>query len=319
MSSFPSVVRKPRALRPGAKLAYFAPASPVSDAAETQSGVQELERHGFQVFSAQEILPSGYFAGTTEQRLIGFQDALRDAQVDGLVALRGGYGSTYLLDSLLRDTLGKLHTPKCLIGYSDLTSLQTYLWQMEIWVTFHGPMLAAGFRQGAGKPGGYDESSFLQAVTNVSGNWSINLQGECISEGVAEGGLLGGCLSILQTSLGTPWEIDTENTILILEDTHSKAYQVDRALMHLKQAGKLSSVRGFLLGEFPNSEPAVAGSPTVREVCERILRPFHVPIVYGAPIGHTPRPMLTLPLGVRARLHAKGEGTLEILEPAVVE
>jgi muramoyltetrapeptide carboxypeptidase LdcA involved in peptidoglycan recycling len=72
------------------------------------------------------------------------------------------------------------------------------------------------------------------------------------------------------------------------------------------------------LGEFPESEPSVAGSPTVRDVCARILRPLGVPLVFGAPVGHTPRPMLTVPLGIEARLDADGEGTLEFLEPAVV-
>ena len=98
-----------------------------------------------------------------------------------------------------------------------------------------------------------------------------------------------------------------------------KPYQVDRALRHLWQAGKLQDVHGVVLGDFPDCEPAVAGSPTIPEICERILGPLGVPVVYGAPIGHTKRPMLTIPLGVRAKLLAKGEGTLEILEPAVVE
>ncbi len=88
--------------------------------------------------------------------------------------------------------------------------------------------------------------------------------------------------------------------------------------MHLKQAGKFEGVRGIVLGDFPESEPAVAGAPSVREVCARILRPLGVPIVFGAPIGHTVRPMLTIPLGIKARLDADGEGTLEFLESAVV-
>jgi muramoyltetrapeptide carboxypeptidase len=97
-----------------------------------------------------------------------------------------------------------------------------------------------------------------------------------------------------------------------------KPYQVDRVLMHLKQAGKFEGVRGIVLGEFLESDPVVAGAPSVREVCARILRSLGVPIVFGAPVGHTERPMLTLPLGIQARLDAEGEGTLEYLEPAVV-
>jgi len=88
--------------------------------------------------------------------------------------------------------------------------------------------------------------------------------------------------------------------------------------MHLKQAGKFQGVRGIVLGDFPESEPIAPGAPSVREVCARILRPLGIPIVFGAPVGHTPRPMLTLPLGIKARLDADGEGTLEYLEAAVV-
>jgi len=88
--------------------------------------------------------------------------------------------------------------------------------------------------------------------------------------------------------------------------------------MHLQQAGKLSGIRGLVLGEFPECEPPVVGSPTVRDVSARILGPLGVPIVFAAPVGHTPRAMLTIPLGVKARLISKGEGKLEILEPAVI-
>jgi muramoyltetrapeptide carboxypeptidase len=96
-----------------------------------------------------------------------------------------------------------------------------------------------------------------------------------------------------------------------------KPWQVDRALMHLMQAGKLQGVSGIVLGDFPECAAPAADSPTVRDVCARILAPLGIPIVFGAPVGHTVRAMLTVPLGVRARLEAQGEGTLEILEPAV--
>ena len=129
--------------------------------------------------------------------------------------------------------------------------------------------------------------------------------------------VLGGCLTLLETTLATPWELGTGGCILLLEDRGMKPWQIDRALMHLMQAGKFRGVAGIVLGEFPDCEPPVAGSPTAKEVCERILRPLDIPIVYGAAVGHTPRPMLTVPLGIRARLTAEGSGTLEFLETAV--
>ncbi len=307
--------RKPKALRKGSKVAVFAPASP-AEQLEVTAGLAELRRLGYEFIPVQLPGSEGYFAASAASRLEAFLKAARHPEIAGLVALRGGYGATYLLD---HDLAAQLQEPKCVIGFSDLTSLQTYLWQMCGWVTFLGPMVSAGLNRGADDSHGYDEDSFLQAVGNSNSGWEIPLFGKAITRGVAEGRLLGGCLTLLQTTLGTPWEIETSGSILLLEDRGMRPYQVDRALMHLKQAGKFQSLQGIILGEFPDSDPPVKGSPSVHDVCARILRPLGVPIVFGAAVGHTKRPMLTLPLGVQARLISSGDGRLEILEPAVVQ
>ena len=157
--------------------------------------------------------------------------------------------------------------------------------------------------------------SFTRALTESKPGWSVALKGESINPGSGEGTLLGGCLNLIETTIGTPWELDTRGSILILEDRAMKPWQVDKALMHLKQAGKLREIAGIVLGDFPESNPP-AGTESVKDVARRILAPLGIPIVFGAPIGHTSRPLLTLPLGVQARLSADGEGKLEILEPA---
>jgi len=305
--------RKPKALAAGSRLGVFAPASP-AESVEMIAGLAELKRHGFQVVVSQDAKAEGYFAGPSLERFNGFLGALNSDMVDGLVALRGGYGSNYLLEFELEKSLANL---KCVIGFSDLTTLQIFFWQKCNWITFYGPMVAAGLNAGAGARKGYDENSFLQAIGRTESGWKLRLKGEPVLAGQSMGRVLGGCMTLLEATIGTPWELDTRGSILVLEDRAMKPYQVDRVLMHLKQAGKFEGVRGIVLGDFPESEPVVAGAPTVREVCARILRPFGVPIVYGAPIGHTVRPMLTIPLGVTARLDADGEGTLEFLEPAV--
>lgn len=306
--------RKPKALAAGARLGVFAPASP-ANSVDLIAGLAELKRHGFQVVANQDSKAEGYFAGPALERLNGFLGSANSDQTDGLVALRGGYGSNYLLDFELEKNL---KNPKCVVGFSDLTTLQSYLWQRCGWVTFYGPMVAAGLNAGAGARKGYDEASFLQAIGKPEGGWKLRLKGEPVLAGISTGRVLGGCMTLLEATIGTPWELDSKDSILILEDRAMKPYQVDRVLMHLKQAGKFEGVRGIVLGEFPESDPVVAGAPSVREVCARILRPLGVPIVFGAPVGHTERPMLTLPLGIQARLDAEGEGTLEYLEPAVV-
>ena len=314
MNGSNGIPRKPKALAAGSRVGVFAPASP-AEAVDMLAGLTELKRHGFQVVANQTAKAEGYFAGPALDRTNGFLNTVNSEQVDGLVGLRGGYGSNYLLDFDLEKSIAG---PKCLIGFSDLTSLQIYLWQKCRWVTFYGPMVAAGLNSGSGTRMGYDEAAFLQAVGKAEGGWKLRLKGEPVLAGQAVGRVLGGCLTLLEATIGTPWELETKDAILVLEDRAMKPYQVDRVLMHLKQAGKFERVRGILLGEFPESEPAIAGAPTVREVCARLLRPLGVPIVFGTPVGHTMRPMLTLPLGIKARLDAEGEGTLEYLEAAVV-
>jgi muramoyltetrapeptide carboxypeptidase len=308
-------VRKPKALRAGSRLAVIAPASPGHQDPEHR-GVAELLRLGFSVEMRDAIPSEGYFAASTDARRAELLSGLRDPQVNALISLRGGYGSNYLLDDSLATEIGAV-APKCLIGFSDITSLEIFLWQKLGWTSIYGPMVAAGLDGGAGGAKGYDEASFRNAVGKTDGAWSMNLQGDALSSGTAEGVLLGGCLTLVATTMGTPWELDTRGAILLLEDRGMKPWQVDRALIHLQQAGKFKDVRGIVLGDFPDCAAPVEGSPTVLDVCERILKPLGIPIVFGAPVGHTVRPMLTVPLGVRARLSASGAGTLEILEGAV--
>jgi muramoyltetrapeptide carboxypeptidase len=135
--------------------------------------------------------------------------------------------------------------------------------------------------------------------------------------GAATGVLLGGCLTLIEATLGTPWSLDTRGAILLLEDRAVKPYQLDRSLLHLAQAGKFRGVRGVVLGDFPDSEPPAGSTVSVRDVCKRVFGRMRIPVIFGAAFGHTHRPMLTLPLGVRARLTTGGEGKLDILEAAV--
>jgi muramoyltetrapeptide carboxypeptidase len=309
-----AAVQKPKALRQGSRFAVIAPASP-GKSDRVAAGQRELERLGFSVTLPESLAPDGYFASSAAARHSEFLNALASPASSAVIATRGGYGSVYVLEQGLPKSLPL----KPLIGFSDITTLQIYLWQKHRWTGFYGPMLAAGLDHGAGAPGGYDELSFRSALTKTSGTWTIPLQGEILQPGSAEGIVLGGATTLLEATLGTPWELDTDGAILILEDRAMKPYQIDRVLMHLKHAGKLSKIRGLVLGDFPDCEPPVAGSPSVRDVCARILAPLGIAIIFGAPIGHTARSILTVPLGVRARLNAEGSGTLEILESAVIE
>ncbi len=317
---------KPVALRPGDQIRVLSLASPVEEE-HLRKGCDELSALGFKPkLDLDTVLArDGFFAGPASIRVASLREALAEPATRAIFCARGGYGSNYLVDCLSVAPAAPA-APKIVLGASDITSLQIYLWQKFRWVTFYGPMVSMNFDRGAGAPHGYERASLLSALTEATRGWALDLQGESLVPGAAEGILLGGCLTLVESTLGTPWEIDTAGAILALEDRGMKPYQVDRALMHLKQAGKFKSVRGIILGDFPDTE-GPADTETVRDVVHRILLPLSdkpggFPIIWGSPIGHTSRAMLTLPLGVHARMTAAARGSrstkLEILEPACV-
>jgi muramoyltetrapeptide carboxypeptidase len=305
---------KPAALVVGGAVRVVSPAS-APDREAFGRGVAELERMQYRVcLASPEMHPDGYFAGPIAKRAAELRAALLDDKNSAIIAPRGGYGTGPVLDHL---NIRRPSRPKLVVGFSDLTMLHAYLWRRWRWVTLYGPMLAAGFDKGADRPGGYDPVSWLNASSGQRRKWELTLGGEMLFRGEATGIVVGGCLTMLQTTIGTPWEFDARGAILLLEDVNVKPYQVDRKLTHLAQAGKFRGVRGIILGEFPDSQPTGSSNVTVRDVCRRLLAPLRVPVVYGAAVGHTPRPMITIPLGVRARLSTGGEGKLTILESAV--
>jgi len=303
---------KPPALRPGDGIRILSLASPVQ-IDHVQKGCEELVRLGYAPETDREsvLANDGFFAGSAAARLAALKEAFADTSTRAIFCSRGGYGATYLLEALM----ALQASPKILLGCSDITALQIFLWQKFRWVTFYGPMVASNFDRGENAPHGYDRVSFARAMTETKQGWHLDLGGEPLAPGTGTGVLLGGCLTLVESTLGTPWEIDTRGAILILEDRGMKPYQVDRALTHLRQAGKFESIAGFILGDFPECD-APMGSEAVVDVALRILGSRNVPLIWGAPIGHTSRAMLTLPLGVRAELSATGPGVLRILEPA---
>jgi muramoyltetrapeptide carboxypeptidase len=305
---------KPPALVPGSTIAVVAPASSAKEERIVR-GCETLESLDYRVKRhVSKHIPDGYFSAPLAERRNELQNALSRRDVRAVFCSRGGYGSAETLDGLKTAVLKQ---PKIFCAFSDLTTVHIFLWQKLGWVTFYGPLVAGGFDAGPNATGGFDPDSFMWAMTATNSGWSVPLEGETFTRGNAEGTLLGGCITLIETSIGTPWDLDTRGSILLLEDRGLKPYQLDRMLLHLKQAGKFDGVRGIVLGEFPESETPEGSSVTVADVCRRILGPLRIPIVYGAPVGHTARPMLTLPLGVRAKLHAVGEGRIDILEPAV--
>jgi muramoyltetrapeptide carboxypeptidase len=305
---------KPPALRPGDNIGIVAPASYFTRQ-DFDNGCEALRRMGYNPVYDESIFDRDlYFAGSVERRVRELENMFLRDDVKAIVCARGGYGSNYLLPEL--DISKVSSKPKAFIGYSDTTTLQTYFCDSAGIVTFHGPMVAKDFA----RPDGIDVESW-QAALSGRENWRFdfdsNSEVKPLAQGSAEGVLYGGCLSMLVESLGTPYEIRTEGTILFIEDVATKPYQIDRMLMHLKLAGKLDGVRGLIFGEMLNCTQSPGQGYTLEEVVMRVVGDLRVPVAYGLRSGHVSSHNITLPIGVSAVLNVGGSGvTLEILESA---
>lgn len=303
---------KPPALRQGDKIGLMAPASSFNREGFL-AGCDRLRQMGYEpVYSANIFDRELYFAGTAERRAREFQEFWRRDDIAGLICVRGGYGSNYLLELLdLRPVAAR---PKVLIGSSDITSLLTAIHDRTGLIGFHGPMVANDIARGT-----FDPSSWENALEG-SMRWGVPTAGvEALHPGKAEGRLYGGCLSMLVASLGTPFEIQTDDKILFIEDIAEKPYRIDRMLMQLRLAGKLEKVRGFVFGEMLDCLPPKGETYTLQQVIMRVLEPYNVPIVYGLKSGHVTSGNITLPIGVQAELEAEGAAVnLRILEASTV-
>jgi muramoyltetrapeptide carboxypeptidase len=281
-----------------------------------EQGMKSLRALGFLPRLGHHAFQKGplYFAGTPAQRLDDLQVAFSDPNTSVVMCLRGGYGSNYLLDRLNLD-LFRNH-PKPFFGYSDLSGIQLRLLDQLGLPAFHGPMVAADFSSADG----VHVPSFLSALAGMpyilgpAEGLRVLQSGPTIAP--ARGILYGGCLSILVSLLGTPFEPQTEGKLLFLEDTGVKPYQVDRMLWQLRHAGKLEGLRGLVFGEMLDCVSPGASPELLEEVILSALADFDGPITIGLRSGHVSRQNVTLIFGVEAELHTGNQPELRLFEPA---
>jgi muramoyltetrapeptide carboxypeptidase len=256
-----------------------------------------------------------YFSGTPQQRAADLHDAFLDPEVDAILCVRGGYGANYLLPLLDLDLIAA--HPKPLLGYSDVTAIQTWLLDQTGLVTLHAPMLAVDFR----KPDGVDEPSLQAILTGQTHSYGRTEGLRLLRPGrdgdAATGTLYGGCLSMLVSSLGTRYAPHTEGKLLFLEDIAEAPYRLDRMLRQLVLAGKLEGVSGIVFGEMQDCEPA-GSSGAVEEAFLHALADFPGPVAMGLRTGHVTRGNVTLPLGVAATLHLDDAFPTLVLQQAAL-
>jgi len=305
---------KPRAVRPGDRIAVVAPASPF--ARETFArGVAEIERLGFRpVFDERVFDRRGYVSGEATSRAQAIADAWRDESIAAVMVARGGYGSVQVLPYLNVDEARRARKP--FVGYSDVTSILSFLTTRVGVACLHGPSVAGCLGRGEA---GYDAASLVGALSRVDPPGPLASDGlEVLKSGEARGVLLGGTLTQLVASLGTPFAFDPPpGFVLLVDEVRERPYRLDRMLTQLALAGILGRATGIVFGQLPGcDEPG--GQPTARATVADVLRGFGGPLLFGLATGHTTGPALTVPLGVQARVLA-GRTPALIVEEAAVE
>ena len=276
-------------------------------------GVKGLSAAGFTAQFAENALARGplFFAGTPEQRIADLHAAFADPVAQVVMALRGGYGSNYLLDKLDLELIRQ--NPKAFFAYSDLTGPQLHLLDRLGLPVFHGPMLAADFylEDGVHMP------SFTAALTGEAYAVGAAEGLRSLRPGSASGTLYGGCISIIVSLLGTAFEPQTEGKLLFLEDVGAKPYQIDRMLWQMRQAGKFEGVKGIVFGEMLECSSPGADADLLERAILHALDGLDVPIAFGLRSGHVSRQNVTLTFGVHAELEAGQDTELRLVEPAV--
>lgn len=310
---------KPRVLRPGDTVGLITPSTYVADPDKLILAERTITHFGLKMKMGANVRKrTGYLGGSVQERLDDLHAMFRDPEVNAVFAIRGGYGSPQLLD---RIDYGLIRSnPKVFLGYSDITALHLAIHRKAGLLTFHGPVTLAQFT-------GYTQDNLRKALFETAPIGRLSNPPESnelrpnhllrtIRPGVARGPLLGGNLSLVAATMGTPFEIDTSGKILFLEDVGEQPYSIDRMLTQLRLAGKLDAAAGIVFGECAECEPrkfepSFESTFSLGEVLDDILGGLKIPVLTGLTIGHT-ADQLTLPLGVMAALDAtKGELTIE--------
>lgn len=294
---------KPNRLKVGDTVGLVAPGSYISKK-QLNEAIQNIEKLGFKVKYNQSILAKkGYLAGSDSVRAHQINTMFADRSVNAIMAVRGGYGCARILPLLDYELIK--HNPKILIGYSDITSLLYGVYSKTKMVCYHGPVGTSTFNK-------FSVHNMLSIISDNSKNFVMkNLPADdkqiyVIKNGVSEGELVGGNLSIVVSMIGTEYDIDTKDKIIFLEDIGEEPYRIDRMLTQMIESGKFDECAGVALGVFRNCEidknsPEFENSLTLREVITDRLGKLNVPVIYGLSFGHIIN-KFTLPFGINAKL-----------------
>lgn len=309
----------PKRLEQGDVIGLVTPGSPITED-QLKETVEKLEGMGYKTYYRPSVLSEyGYFAGTDQERADELMHMFTNRDVDAIMCVRGGYGSIRVVDLLDYNQIKA--NPKILIGYSDITALLTAIYDQTGLVCFHGPLGISDFND-------YTLKSFDNVLVNPKPRYKYPYQREentednpefdfyTITNGKAEGELIGGNLSVLASMAGSKFKPDFENKIAFIEEVEEKTYRVDRMLTQLVQATNLRKARGIVLGVFYKCNINEKPTLTLKQAISDILKPLNIPVAYGFPFGHI-KTNMTIPVGIHAKFNADRR-VLKLLESAVI-
>ena len=310
---------RPKGLQPGDTIGLICPASAPPDPNAIDRGVALLEKLGFKVKLAPNLRKRmGYLAGVDCDRASDLMRMFTDKKVNAILCVRGGYGTARLLP-LLDYRLIRANA-KIFVGYSDITSLHCAFLTKSDLISFHGPMvnsdlikddmpkftLDSFLRTLGGTVSIRDTSKSLPGISHGYRRKTVKI----LRGGTAHGRLIGGNLTLLCTTLGTPWQPSFRNAVLFLEDLDEPPYRFDRMFTHLLNCGLLQQVAGIAIGmnagcDDPKARRSKEYRQTLDDVFRERLLPLKIPVVSGLPFGHVPH-NATLAVGAEATLDAIG-------------
>jgi len=285
----------PKKLKKGATFGIVALSSPSKSELITQ-GKTNLEKLGYKVVLGESCTANyaGYLSGDDNLRANDLNKMFKDTSIDAIMCLKGGYGTPRIVDKIDYELIKK--NKKVFVGFSDVTLLLNTIYDRCNLITYHGPMLAIDFKDNYNLD---SFESFNDIVVKQSRNYLINQFNiyniKTIGKGIAKGVLVGGNLSLIDSMIGTPYQIDFTNKILLIEEINEEVYQVDRMLQKLRLSGILSVLKGIIIGGL-TSKKEVNKEYDYFKLFNEFLEPLKIPVLYGLPIGHV-TPRLTVPIG----------------------
>lgn len=289
----------PAFLKKGNRIGIAAPARSI-DLKVVEDAKVSFRKLGYEL-----ILPKnykeihGYLAGDDKIRAEAFMNLWKDDSIDAIWCYAGGYGSMRILDLLDYDIIKK--TPKIFIGMSDITALHSALQKEASLVTYLGPNLSMLFKETM-QDNSFTLSSFFETLTGIQKEipyaypkklWELP---KVIKEKEVEGEIVGGNLAMISSLMGTRWQLETENKILLLEDINEPPYKIDRMLTQLRLAGVFDKIKGLILASFHKCSSEDKKGLTLQEVFKDVFANCEFPILYGFPSGHISE-VVTIPLG----------------------